>query len=141
MSDMNLVRDYADHGSEAAFTELVRRHIDLVYPDVRRRDLPPGSYRGTGELSYLFSPQQNEIVSSFNHHESLPSNFHCYSRDSIVLGRCRAKVLRGHKYCSGRIGRSRFYSVNGFNFCRRYRNMELAEPRPFYNQWNQRNAR
>jgi len=29
--DMDLVREFARHNSEAAFTELVRRHIDLVY--------------------------------------------------------------------------------------------------------------
>ena len=30
-NDMELVRDYARHNSEAAFAELVRRHINLVY--------------------------------------------------------------------------------------------------------------
>src|SRR5258708_6716775 len=31
MTDQELLHDYARHGSEAAFTELVRRHVDLVY--------------------------------------------------------------------------------------------------------------
>src|SRR5262245_42921788 len=31
VNDMDLLRDYACSGSEAAFTELVRRHINLVY--------------------------------------------------------------------------------------------------------------
>ena len=31
VSDMELLRDYDRHGSEAAFAELVRRHINLVY--------------------------------------------------------------------------------------------------------------
>jgi RNA polymerase sigma factor (sigma-70 family) len=30
-SDQDLLRDYAGHRSEAAFAELVRRHVDLVY--------------------------------------------------------------------------------------------------------------
>jgi len=30
-NDMNLMREYADHDSEAAFAKLVRRHINLVY--------------------------------------------------------------------------------------------------------------
>lgn len=30
-SDQQLLRDYAKHGSELAFTKLVRRHVDLVY--------------------------------------------------------------------------------------------------------------
>lgn len=31
LSDQQLLHDYAEHGSEAAFAEVVRRHIDLVY--------------------------------------------------------------------------------------------------------------
>ena len=34
--DMDLVREFARHNSEAAFTELVRRHIALVYSVARR---------------------------------------------------------------------------------------------------------
>ena len=33
---MNLVREFARHNSEAAFTELVRRHLNLVYSVARR---------------------------------------------------------------------------------------------------------
>ena len=40
-SDMELLRDYDWHGSEEAFAELVRRHIDLVYSAAFR-------YIGTG---------------------------------------------------------------------------------------------
>jgi uncharacterized protein (TIGR03435 family) len=35
-NDMDLVREFARHNSEAAFTELVRRHINLVYSVARR---------------------------------------------------------------------------------------------------------
>src|SRR5580692_3664319 len=34
--DMELVREFARHNSETAFTELVRRHINLVYSVARR---------------------------------------------------------------------------------------------------------
>jgi hypothetical protein len=30
-TDQQLLRDYAEQRSEAAFAELVRRHVDLVY--------------------------------------------------------------------------------------------------------------
>ena len=40
LSDQQLLRDYADHRSEAAFSELVRRHIGLVYS---------AAFRMTGE--------------------------------------------------------------------------------------------
>src|SRR5476649_1005230 len=35
-NDMDLVREFARHNSEAAFTELVRRHLNLVYSVARR---------------------------------------------------------------------------------------------------------
>jgi RNA polymerase sigma factor (sigma-70 family) len=35
-NDMDLVREFARHNSEAAFTELVRRHVNLVYSVARR---------------------------------------------------------------------------------------------------------
>jgi RNA polymerase sigma factor (sigma-70 family) len=35
-TDQQLLRDYAEHRSEAAFTELVRRHIDFVYSTALR---------------------------------------------------------------------------------------------------------
>ena len=31
LTDQQLLRDYTDSRSEAAFAELVRRHVDLVY--------------------------------------------------------------------------------------------------------------
>jgi RNA polymerase sigma factor (sigma-70 family) len=37
MDDAELLRQYARDGSEAAFTELVRRHLDLVYSAALRR--------------------------------------------------------------------------------------------------------
>src|SRR4051812_24657000 len=37
MDDLELVRDFATGGSEAAFTEVVGRHIDLVYSAARRQ--------------------------------------------------------------------------------------------------------
>jgi RNA polymerase sigma factor (sigma-70 family) len=35
-TDQQLLRDYAEHRSEAAFAELVRRHVDLVHSATRR---------------------------------------------------------------------------------------------------------
>ncbi len=37
MEDWQLLREYVDHGSEAAFTELMDRHLDLVYSTAVRR--------------------------------------------------------------------------------------------------------
>ena len=40
-SDVQLLREYADHGSEAAFREIVVRHTDLVYSSALRRVASP----------------------------------------------------------------------------------------------------
>ena len=34
VGDAELLREYAEHGSEAAFAEIVRRYVDLVYTPV-----------------------------------------------------------------------------------------------------------
>lgn len=36
-SDTQLLRDYAEHGHEAAFREIVTRHTDLVYSAALRQ--------------------------------------------------------------------------------------------------------
>ena len=37
MTDRELLRDYAEHGSERAFQSLVQRHVDLVFATAIRR--------------------------------------------------------------------------------------------------------
>jgi RNA polymerase sigma factor (sigma-70 family) len=39
--DLELIRDYASEGSQAAFAELVNRHVDLVYSAARRQMRSP----------------------------------------------------------------------------------------------------
>jgi hypothetical protein len=39
-SDAQLLRDYAEHGSEVAFGERVARHSDLVHSAALRRQQP-----------------------------------------------------------------------------------------------------
>jgi RNA polymerase sigma factor (sigma-70 family) len=41
LTDQQLLRDYTEHRSEAAFAEFVRRHIDLVYSAARRMVCDP----------------------------------------------------------------------------------------------------
>jgi DNA-directed RNA polymerase specialized sigma24 family protein len=41
MSDAQLLRDYAEHGSEASFSEIVVRHTDLVYSAALRQVSSP----------------------------------------------------------------------------------------------------
>src|SRR5687768_4009652 len=39
--DLELLREYADHGSQPAFCELVRRYINLVYSSAARQVRDP----------------------------------------------------------------------------------------------------
>jgi len=41
MSDAQLLRDYAENGTEAAFCEIVVRHTDLVYSAALRQVSAP----------------------------------------------------------------------------------------------------
>jgi hypothetical protein len=46
--DIELLRRYAEEGSEEAFRELVSRHIDLVYSAARRGESGPSGVGGVG---------------------------------------------------------------------------------------------
>ena len=37
LSDAQLLREYAEHGTEAAFREIVTRHTDVVYSSALRQ--------------------------------------------------------------------------------------------------------
>ncbi len=40
-SDAQLLRDYAEHGNEAAFREIVERHTDAIYSAALRQVISP----------------------------------------------------------------------------------------------------
>jgi RNA polymerase sigma factor (sigma-70 family) len=48
-ADADLLRDYADHGAEPAFGELVRRHADLVYSAALRQVGDPEAARDVAQ--------------------------------------------------------------------------------------------
>jgi RNA polymerase sigma factor (sigma-70 family) len=52
-SDAQLLREYADHGCEAAFTELVSRHMDLVYSAALRQVASPDLARDVAQSVFI----------------------------------------------------------------------------------------
>src|SRR5471032_142930 len=52
-NDMDLVREFARHNSEAAFTELVRRHLNLVYSVARRCTGDDGDARDVTQAVFI----------------------------------------------------------------------------------------
>jgi uncharacterized protein (TIGR03435 family) len=53
ISDMELLQDYARHGSEAAFAELVQRHINLVYSAALRHVGIPAQAEETTQAVFV----------------------------------------------------------------------------------------
>jgi RNA polymerase sigma factor (sigma-70 family) len=51
--DFQLVREYADHGSQPAFGELVRRYIDLVYSSAARQVRDPGGAEDVTQTVFI----------------------------------------------------------------------------------------
>src|SRR5579872_1822900 len=48
-SDVQLLRDYAEHGNEAAFREIVARHADLIYSSALRQATSPDLARDVAQ--------------------------------------------------------------------------------------------
>jgi RNA polymerase sigma factor (sigma-70 family) len=52
-SDLDLVRQYVDANSQAAFAELVRRYVDLVYSSARRQVGSPDLAKDVAQIVFL----------------------------------------------------------------------------------------
>ena len=52
-SDFELLQCFARHGEQRAFTELVRRHLNLVYATAFRKVQDPGAAEGLAVVARL----------------------------------------------------------------------------------------
>lgn len=86
MQEMNddtaLLRQYAEDGSESAFTELVRRHIDLVYTVGLRRT--GGDAFAAADISQQVFTKMARHASRLSRHTVLSAWLHVATRNAAV---------------------------------------------------------
>ena len=90
LSDQQLLRDYAEHHSEAAFGELVRRHIDLVYSVALRMVCETHSAEDVTQAVFMALAQD---AARLNKHPVLSGWLHCTARN-LAAKSVRASVRR-----------------------------------------------
>jgi len=62
MNDQELLHDYVQNGSEAAFAALVRKHIDLVYSAALRMVLGRSTVRAKSQKTHIFACLRQQLV-------------------------------------------------------------------------------
>lgn len=80
--DATLLRLYATEGSQPAFTELVRRHVDLVYGAAMRR--VGGDIHRATEVSQEVFTALARSAGKLSHHTILPAWLHTASRNAAL---------------------------------------------------------
>jgi DNA-directed RNA polymerase specialized sigma24 family protein len=60
-NEMDLVREFARHNSESAFTELVRRRLNLVYSVARRRTGNDGDAQAVAQAVFIILARKARV--------------------------------------------------------------------------------
>jgi len=87
-NDMDLVREFATQQSEAAFAELVRRHVNLVYSIARRC---------TGSESDAEDVTQQTFLSVLEHLEGFRGEASFYTWVLRIASHAALKIIRKRK--------------------------------------------
>ncbi len=90
MSDQQLLCDYAEHHSDAAFGELVRRHLDAVYSAALRMTAEEQSARDTAQAVFVALAQNSTQLAD---HPVLSGWLHCTARN-LAAKSVRSEVRR-----------------------------------------------
>ena len=90
MSDQQLLRDYAERRSDAAFGELVRRHLDAVYSAALRMTAEEQSARDTAQAVFVALANG---AASLAGHPVLSGWLHCTARN-LAAKNVRTEVRR-----------------------------------------------
>lgn len=80
--DAVLLRRYAEDGSEAAFTELVRRHVDLVYGAALRRTA--GDVHRAADVAQQVFTSLARDAAKLSHHSVLGAWLHTATRNAAL---------------------------------------------------------
>lgn len=64
MPDSQLLRDYAERRTQAAFAELVRRHVDLVFSVARRLVVDPYLAEDVTQNVFVVLPREAAAVAA-----------------------------------------------------------------------------
>jgi RNA polymerase sigma factor (sigma-70 family) len=90
VSDHQLLREYLEHRSEAAFREIVRRHIDLVYSAALRMVRDPHLAEDVTQSAFVALAQH---ASQLTTHPVLSGWLHCTTRN-LAAKTVRTEVRR-----------------------------------------------
>jgi RNA polymerase sigma factor (sigma-70 family) len=91
-TDQTLLREYAERHSEAAFSELVRRHVDLVYSAAFRMTSQATAAQDVSQAVFLALAQNAARLAD---HPVLSGWLHCTARN-LAAKTVRAAVRRQH---------------------------------------------
>ena len=80
--DAELLRRYAEEGSQSAFTELVRRHVDLVYAAAMRRT-GGDPHRASDVAQQVFTTLARD-ARRLSQHTLLPAWLHTATRNAAI---------------------------------------------------------
>lgn len=109
VTDSTLLRRYLEDGSEAALTELVRRHIDLVYSAATRRT--DGDATRAGEVPQLVFIAPARDAATLSRHPTLTGWLYTVTRNAALYlirverrrRACEQEAMKLHdQYCSDR---------------------------------------
>lgn len=88
-SDTQLLREYAEHGSEAAFTELVTRHTNLVYSAAMRQVDSPDTAAAITQTVFLALAQGARTLSPRLAEDASLAGWLCRSARNVSLNHKR----------------------------------------------------
>jgi RNA polymerase sigma factor (sigma-70 family) len=93
-SDAQLLREYAEHGVEAAFTEIVIRHTDLVYSAALRHVASPDIAREIAQSVFMSLARTARVMSPQLAQDASLAGWLCRSARNVSLTLRRDQLRR-----------------------------------------------
>src|SRR4051794_7332306 len=96
-SDAQLLRDYAEHGVEAAFAELVHRHTNLVYSAALRQVDSPDAAAEIAQLVFISLARGAQALSPRLAADAALGGWLCRVARNLSLNARRDEYRRQHR--------------------------------------------